>query len=38
MHVEAFFNRINDFIYIEPTGVETFLTIRGAFPVWNTNR
>ena len=32
MHIEAFFNRINDFIYIEPTGVET--TIRGAFPVW----
>ncbi len=32
MYIEAFFNRINDFIYIEPTGVET--TIRGAFPVW----
>lgn len=31
-HVEAFYNHIKDFIYLEPTGVET--TIRGAFPVW----
>ena len=30
--VEAFFNRINDFIYIEPSGTET--TIRGTFVVW----
>jgi iron complex outermembrane receptor protein len=31
--LEGFYNRINDFIYIEPFGVEQ--TIRGAFPVWN---
>lgn len=31
-HIEGFYNRIKDFIYLEPTGVET--TIRGAFPVW----
>lgn len=29
---EAYYNVINDFIYIEPTGAET--TIRGSFPVW----
>lgn len=32
MNIEGFYNRINDFIYLEPTGVES--TIRGAFPVW----
>lgn len=32
IHVEGFFNHIKDFIYLEPTGVET--TIRGSFPVW----
>ncbi|MEN8885845.1 MAG: TonB-dependent receptor [Winogradskyella sp.] len=31
--VEGFYNRINDFIYLEPFGIEQ--TIRGAFPVWN---
>ncbi len=31
--VEGFFNRINDFIYIEPAGTET--TIRGTFVVWD---
>ena len=30
--IEGFFNHIKDFIYIEPTGVES--TNRGAFPVW----
>ena len=30
--IESFFNHINNFIYIEPTGTEK--TIRGAFPVW----
>ncbi|WP_299109609.1 TonB-dependent receptor [uncultured Winogradskyella sp.] len=30
---EGFYNRIKDFMYIEPTGIEQ--TIRGAFPVWN---
>ncbi|EPR69764.1 Outer membrane hemin receptor [Winogradskyella psychrotolerans RS-3] len=29
---EAFYNHINDYMYIEPTGIEQ--TIRGAFPVW----
>ena len=33
INAEAFFNRIQDFIYLEPTGVET--TIRGSFPVWD---
>lgn len=32
LNIEGFYNRINDFIYLEPTGVES--TIRGAFPVW----
>ena len=32
IYVEGFFNHIKDFIYLEPTGVET--TIRGSFPVW----
>ncbi len=32
-HVDGFFNYINNFIYIEPSGVET--TNRGAFPVWD---
>jgi iron complex outermembrane receptor protein len=31
--VETFYNRINDFMYIEPVGIEQ--TIRGAFPVWS---
>lgn len=31
--IEGYYNRINDFIYIAPFGVEQ--TIRGAFPVWN---
>lgn len=30
--LELFFNHINDFVLIEPTGTEQ--TIRGAFPVW----
>lgn len=29
---EVFFNKIHNFIYLEPTGTEQ--TIRGAFPVW----
>ncbi|MFY0631261.1 MAG: TonB-dependent receptor [Flavobacteriaceae bacterium] len=32
LNAEAFFNNIQDFIYLEPEGVET--TIRGSFPVW----
>ena len=31
--VEGFYNRVNDFMYLEPFGIEQ--TIRGAFPVWN---
>ncbi len=31
--LETFFNRINDFIYLEPIDVET--TLRGAFVVWD---
>ncbi|WP_179345101.1 TonB-dependent receptor [Winogradskyella ursingii] len=31
--LEGFYNRINDFMFLEPFGVEQ--TIRGAFPVWN---
>jgi len=31
--IEGFYNRINDFMYLEPFGIEQ--TIRGAFPVWN---
>ncbi|MEP5254076.1 MAG: TonB-dependent receptor [Winogradskyella arenosi] len=30
---EVFYNRIANFMYIEPTGIEQ--TIRGAFPVWS---
>ncbi|MCA0152962.1 TonB-dependent receptor [Winogradskyella vincentii] len=30
--VETFYNRINDFMYLRPSGIEQ--TIRGAFPVW----
>jgi iron complex outermembrane receptor protein len=30
---EAFYNHVNDFIYVEPTGTQQ--TIRGAFPVWS---
>ena len=33
MMLEGFYNRINDFMYLEPFGIEQ--TIRGAFPVWN---
>lgn len=32
-NLELFYNKINDFIYLEPLGIEA--TIRGAFPVWN---
>mgnify|MGYP003639279072 FL=1 len=32
INIEGFFNHIQDFIYLEPSGVET--TIRGSFPVW----
>lgn len=32
LELNPFVNRINDFIYLQPTGFET--TIRGAFPVW----
>ena len=31
--IAPFFNNINDFIILEPTGAE--FTIRGAFPVWS---
>lgn len=31
--IEGFYNRVNDFMYLEPVGIEQ--TIRGAFPVWN---
>lgn len=34
--VEAFFNTIQNFIYLAPFGTEK--TIRGAFPVWNYKR
>ncbi|WP_461597848.1 TonB-dependent receptor [Winogradskyella sp.] len=30
--VDVFYNRINDFMYLRPSGIEQ--TIRGAFPVW----
>ncbi|NMH89415.1 TonB-dependent receptor [Flavivirga algicola] len=33
LNLEGFYNHINNFIYISPTGTEQ--TIRGAFPVWN---
>ncbi|MEO9569984.1 MAG: TonB-dependent receptor [Polaribacter sp.] len=33
LNLEGYFNAINNFIYIEPTGIEQ--TIRGAFPVYN---
>lgn len=32
VQLEVFYNRINDFMYLRPTGIEQ--TIRGAFPVW----
>ena len=32
LNIDTFVNRINDFIYLKPTG--TLTTIRGAFPVW----
>ena len=31
--VEGFYNRISNFMFLEPFGIEQ--TIRGAFPVWN---
>jgi iron complex outermembrane recepter protein len=36
LNLEAFYNHISDFIFIEPTGTEQ--TIRGAFPVWSYNQ
>ncbi|MCO7185508.1 TonB-dependent receptor [Tenacibaculum sp. XPcli2-G] len=33
LNLEAFYNHIKDFIYIEPSGQET--TNRGTFPVWS---
>ena len=36
LNIEAFYNHINNYIFIEPTGVEH--TIRGAFPVWSYNQ
>jgi iron complex outermembrane receptor protein len=33
INLETFYNHVNDFIYIEPTGSQQ--TIRGAFPVWS---
>jgi iron complex outermembrane receptor protein len=36
LNLEAFYNHINDYIFIEPTGTEQ--TIRGAFPVWSYNQ
>lgn len=36
LNVEAFYNHISDYIFIEPTGTEQ--TIRGAFPVWSYNQ
>ncbi|WP_426430541.1 TonB-dependent receptor [Winogradskyella sp. HB-48] len=30
--IDVFYNRINDFMYLRPSGIEQ--TIRGAFPVW----
>ncbi len=30
--LEAFYNHVSDYIYLEPSGIET--TIRGSFPVW----
>lgn len=33
VNLELFYNRVNNFIYIEPAGTEQ--TLRGAFPVWN---
>lgn len=32
-NIAPYFNSINDFIILEPTGIE--FTIRGAFPVWS---
>ena len=32
LNIDAFYNRINDFMYLRPSGIEQ--TIRGAFPVW----
>lgn len=32
-NADVFYNRVNDFIYLKPAGIEQ--TIRGAFPVWD---
>lgn len=36
LNIETFYNRITNYIFIEPTGLE--YTIRGAFPVWSYNQ
>ncbi|MDO5970160.1 TonB-dependent receptor [Flavivirga aquimarina] len=36
INLEGFYNHINDYIFIEPTGTE--VTIRGEFPVWSYNQ
>ncbi|MBL7560269.1 TonB-dependent receptor [Olleya sp. YSTF-M6] len=36
LNIEAFYNHISDYIFIEPIG--TTQTIRGAFPVWSYNQ
>lgn len=33
IYIETFYNHINDFIYLEPSGLES--TIRGSFPKWD---
>ena len=36
INLEAFYNHISDYLFIEPIGTEQ--TIRGAFPVWSNNQ
>ncbi|SFJ44298.1 TonB-dependent receptor [Olleya namhaensis] len=36
LSAETFYNYINDYIFVRPTGTEQ--TIRGAFPVWSYNQ
>ena len=36
INIEAFYNHINDYIFLLPTGTEQ--TIRGAFPLWSYNQ
>ena len=36
INLDAYFNRINNFIFIRPVGTES--TIRGAFPVWEYSK